>query len=289
MLLFVKGNMLPIMEQSHMNGKLIIIASALIALLALTAAGTGLLTDLYKNDTASGAAQQRGNDLVVLVLCVPLLLVSAYFAAKGSLRGRLVWTGTVFFFLYTYASQSFLTVYNPLFLVYVAAFSLSLYTFAASVLTLDAQRIKESFAGVPVRATGYFMYFIAAAIALMWLGLIIPPLMRGEKPAALETYTTLVIQALDLGVIAPLAAITGMLLLKREAWGYALASLVLIKGITLGTGVVSMGLFEIKDGIDVALPMLGIFMLLTLGALALTAVFYGKMKVPAAAGKVAIL
>jgi hypothetical protein len=272
-----------------MNGKLIIIASALIALLALTAAGTGLLTDLYKNDTASGAAQQRGNDLVVLVLCVPLLLVSAYFAAKGSLRGRLVWTGTVFFFLYTYASQSFLTVYNPLFLVYVAAFSLSLYTFAASVLTLDAQRIKESFAGVPVRATGYFMYFIAAAIALMWLGLIIPPLMRGEKPAALETYTTLVIQALDLGVIAPLAAITGMLLLKREAWGYALASLVLIKGITLGTGVVSMGLFEIKDGIDVALPMLGIFMLLTLGALALTAVFYGKMKVPAAAGKVAIL
>ncbi len=268
-----------------MNGKLIIIASALLALLALTAAGTGLLTDLYKNDTASGAAQQRGNDLVNIVLCVPLLLVSAYFAAKGSLRGRLVWTGTVFFFLYTYASQSFLTVYNPLFLVYVAAFSLSLYTFAASVLTLDVRRIKESFAGAPVKATGYFMYFIAAAIALMWLGLIIPPLMKGEKPAALETYTTLVIQALDLGVIAPLAAITGMLLLKREAWGYALASLVLIKGITLGTGVVSMGLFQIKDGIDVPLPMLAIFMLLTLGALALTAVFYGKMKVPAAAGK----
>ena len=88
-----------------MNGKLILIASALIAVLAIIAAGTGLLTDLYKNDTTSGAAQQRGNDLVVLVLCVPLLLVSALFAAKGSLRGRLVWTGTVFFFLYTYASH----------------------------------------------------------------------------------------------------------------------------------------------------------------------------------------
>jgi hypothetical protein len=207
-----------------MNGKLIIIASVLIALLALTAAGAGLMTDLYKNDTVSGAAQERGNDLVVLVLCVPLPLISAFFASKGSLRGRLVWTGTVFFFLYTYASQSFLTVYNPLFLVYVAAFSLSLYTFAASVLTLDVLRIKESFAGAPVKATGYFMYFMAAALVMTWLGLIIPPLLRGEKPAALETYTTLVIQALDLGVMAPLAAITGMLLLRREAWGYALAA-----------------------------------------------------------------
>jgi hypothetical protein len=270
-----------------MNGKLILIASALIALLAVIAAGSGLLTDVYKNDTKSGAAQERGNDLVNLVLCVPLLLVSACFAAKGSLRGRLVWTGAVFFFLYTYASQSFLTAYNPLFLVYVAAFSLSLYTFAASVLTLDARQVGESFKGAPVKVTAAFMFLVGIALAFMWLGgVILPSLLTGGRPAALETYTTLVIQALDLGVIAPLALITGYLLLKRDAWGYTLASLVLIKGITLGTGVCSMGLFEILDGIEVPLPMLAIFVLLTLGALALAIVFYGKMKVPAAAVKV---
>jgi hypothetical protein len=275
-------------EQLKMNGKIILIASVLIALLAITAAGTGLLTDLYKNDTTSGAAQLRGNDLVVLVLCVPLLLVSAFYAAKGSLRGRLVWTGTVFFFLYTYASQSFLSVYNPLFLVYVAAFSLSLYTFAASVLALDVCQIKESFAAAPAKVTGYFMYFIAIAIALMWLGLIIPPLMRGERPAALESYTTLVIQALDLGVIVPLAAITGNLLLKREAWGYTLASLVLIKGVTLGTGVLSMVLFMAQAGVEIVLPQVLFFVVLVVGTLALTTSFYGNMKVPATAGKAAI-
>ncbi len=272
-----------------MNGKFILIASVLIVVLAIVAAGTGLLTDLYKNDTRSGAAQQRGNDLVNLVLCVPLLLVSAYFAAKGSLRGRLVWTGTVFFFLYTYASQSFLTAYNPMFLVYVAAFSLSLYTFAASVLTLDAGQIRASFQGVPVRATAGFMFLVSIALVLMWIGgIILPSLIQGERPAALETYTTLVIQALDLGVIAPLAAITGVLLLKRDAWGYALASLVLIKGITLGTGVVMMGLFQIMDGVEAPLPMLAIFVLLTLGSLALAIVFYGKMKIPAPARKATI-
>ncbi len=269
-----------------MNGKLILIASALIAMLAIIAAGSGLLTDVYKNDTVSGAAQERGNDLVNLILCVPLLLVSSFFAAKGSLRGRLVWTGTVFFFLYTYASQSFLTAYNPLFIVYVAAFSLSLYTFAASVLTLDARQISESFGGVPVKATAGFMVLIGIALAFMWLGgIILPSLLSGQRPEALETYTTLVIQALDLGVIAPLAFLTGYLLLKRDAWGYTLASLVLVKGITLGTGVCSMGLFEMLDGVEVPLPMYAIFLLLTLGSLALTVVFYGKMKAPAAAVK----
>jgi hypothetical protein len=272
-----------------MNGKIIIIASVLIALLAITAAGSGLLTDLYKNDTTSGAAQQRGNDLIVLVLCVPLLLVSSYFAANRSLRGRLIWTGTVFFFLYTYASQSFLTVYNYMFLVYVAAFSLSLYTFAASVLTLDVRKVKESFAIAPSRITAGFMYFIAIAIILMWLALIVPALMKGERPAALETYTTLVIQALDIGVMGPMAIITGTLLLKREAWGYALASIVLIKGVTLGTGVLSMALFMHLAGVEVVLPQVVFFVVLVAGALALTVAFYGKMKVPAAAGKAAAI
>ncbi|OPY29286.1 MAG: hypothetical protein A4E28_00969 [Methanocella sp. PtaU1.Bin125] len=271
-----------------MNGKLILIASLLIAVLAIVAAGSGLLLkDTYMNDTASGAAQQRGNDLIVLVLCVPLLLVSAFFAAKGSLRGRLVWTGTVFFFLYTYASQSFLTAYNHLFLVYVAAFSLSLYTFAASVLTLDVGRIKASLAGAPANVAAAFMFFIGGIVLLMWLALIVPPLMNGEPPAALETYTTLVIQALDMGVIAPMALLTGYLLLKREAWGYALASLIFIKGITLGTGVLSMAAFMAMDGIEIVIPQAIIFAVLTLGALAMALAFLGKMKAPAAAVKAA--
>jgi hypothetical protein len=271
-----------------MNGKFILIVSALIAILAVIAAGAGLLTDVYKNDTKSGAAQARGNDLVVLVFCVPLLLVSALFAAKDSLRGRLVWTGTVFFFLYTYASMSFLAAYNYMFLVYVAAFSLSLYAFSVSVLTLDVRKVRDSFAGAPVKATACFMYFAALVLALMWLGgVILPSLASGQRPAVLETYTTLVIQALDLGIIVPLAVITGTLLMKRDAWGYVLASLVLIKAVTIGTGVVSMGLFQIVDGIEVAPPMMITFVVITMGAMALTAIFYGKMEVPTSVGKAA--
>jgi hypothetical protein len=260
----------------------IIIASVLIAILAIVASGTGLFWNgLYKNDTRSGAAQEKGNDLVTLVLCVPLLLGSAYFASKGSLRGRLIWTGTVFYFLYVYAMMSYMSAYNQLFLVYVATYSLSLFTFAYSLLTLDVNKVKESLPGAPVRITAGFLFLIGIMIALMWLSLILGPLVSGRRPEALETYTTLVIQALDLGVIVPLSMIAGYLLLERNAWGYALASMVLIKGVTLGTAVLSMALFMSLSGIEVVLPEVIGFIVLVVGALALTVIFYNKMKVPA--------
>lgn len=209
-----------------MDRKIILIASALIAYLAVIAAGSGLFWNgLYKNDTKSGAVQEQGNDLVTLVLSVPLLLASAYFAAKGSLRGRLIWTGMVFYFLYTYAMMAFMTAYNQLFLVYVAIYSLSLYTFGASLLTLDINKVKDSLSAAPVKATVVFMFLVSIMLLTMWLGDIVPSLMAGQAPARLETYTTLVIQAMDLGILAPLGIITGTLLLKRNAWGYTLASI----------------------------------------------------------------
>jgi len=123
----------------------------LIILLALFAAGMGLFYQksgqpysytnhrgetvminghgLYYYDTVSFTAQQQGNDLVTLAVGLPLLAISTWLAFRSSLRGHLLLTGTLGFFLYTYMSMSMLTAYNALFLVYVALFSLSLHAF----------------------------------------------------------------------------------------------------------------------------------------------------------------
>ncbi len=73
--------------------------------------------------------------------------------------------------------------------------------------------------GAPVKAAAGFMFFIGIVVLLMWSALIIPPLMRGERPAALETYTTLVIQALDMGVMAPHGAHHGHAAARNEMHG----------------------------------------------------------------------
>jgi hypothetical protein len=46
--------------------------------------------DLYTWDTVSSAAQMQANDLVMLVLGLPLLALSFWLARRGSLRGRLL-------------------------------------------------------------------------------------------------------------------------------------------------------------------------------------------------------
>ncbi|MGD8620891.1 MAG: hypothetical protein PVH60_02980, partial [Anaerolineales bacterium] len=57
---------------------------------------------LYAYDTLSMAAQQQGNDMVTLGVGLPLLAISTWLSFRGSLRGRLLLTGTLGFFLYTY-------------------------------------------------------------------------------------------------------------------------------------------------------------------------------------------
>ncbi len=280
------GNILPVAQViyylfrgNYMDKRIIIVASALIAVLAIVAAGSGLFWNgLYKNDTKSGAAQEQGNDLVTLALCVPLLLASSYFAARGSLRGRLIWMGMLFYFLYTYAMMAFMAAYNQLFLVYVAIYSLSLFTLGASLLTLDVNMVRQSLASAPIRAAAAFMFLVSLTLTAMWLGTIIPPLLASERPALLETYTTLVIQAMDLGILVPLGLITGCLLLKGESWGYALASIILTKGATYGTAVLAMALFQVLNGIEVFVPFILALLSLVVCAVGLNIAFYGRME-----------
>lgn len=84
---------------------------------------------IYKNDSLSAAAQAIAQDGVTLVVGIPLLLVSLLLSLRGTIRGRLLLAGALGYFTYTYASYSFLAMYNDLFLVYVLLFSGSLFAF----------------------------------------------------------------------------------------------------------------------------------------------------------------
>jgi hypothetical protein len=256
----------------------------LIGLLALFAASMGLLYQragqpyaytnhrgetvmingqgLYYYDTVSSAAQQQGNDVVTLTVGLPLLAISTWLAFRGSLRGRLLLTGTLGFFLYTYMSMAMLTSYNALFLVYVALFSLSLYAFILSMMAFDLENLPSHFSEhLPRGWIAGLMFLVGGFLVLAWLGRIVQPLLQGETPA-LENTTTLVIQAMDLALIAPLAILSGVLLLRRSAWGYLLVSVTLLKGITLGLGVsamaINMTLKGVPDSLGIMIPFLAI-------------------------------
>ena len=71
--------------------------------------------------------------------------------------------------------------------------------------------------------------------------------------------TSMFIQALDLGIVLPLCVLAGILLLRRNAWGYLLASVALIKFLTLGVAVSLMSLNMARVGATISAAELIMF------------------------------
>jgi hypothetical protein len=279
------------------------ILTALIVLLSLIAAGAGVSWQgegtpyeftslrgetvmihsqgLYRYDSVSYAAQAIAQDVVTLVVGIPLLIVGIMLYRKGSLRGQLLLTGTLGYMLYTYTSYTFLSAYNELFLLYVALFSLCLFAFILAMTHLNPEKVKQQISErFRRRGIAIFLLVIAGFLTLAWLGRIVPPLMAGEPPLGLESYTTLVIQALDLGIIVPVSTLTAILLWKKQPWGYALSAVMLIKGLTMGAALVAMIIGLILAGESVNLVEIIMFSGIALAALIFTLILFRNIREP---------
>ncbi len=285
----------------------IIILTALIVLLSLVAGITGIMPGegtgpegqtfvsihgenvqlhgkgIYANDSVAAAAQAIAQDWVTVFLGVPLLILSCWLASRKSLRARLLFAGTLAYFLYTYMSYSFLCTYNSLFLVYVALMSLCFFAFVLVMLSFDMAQLQEAFSeSLPVKTIGTLIITFISAIALMWLGRIVPPLMTGGTPLGLEHYTTLVIQVMDLGLVIPVSILAGILLMRRKPAGLLLAAVMCMKGATMLTSLTAMVINQKLTGVDISVAEMVVFPAANLLVLLGIYVFMTKIKEPGA-------
>jgi hypothetical protein len=227
---------------------------------------------LYYWDTVSSAAQMQANDLVMLVFGLPLLAISFWLSLHNSLRGRLLLAGTLGFILYTYITMCFGAAYNPLFLVYVALFSLSLFALVLVMMSFDVASLPAHFsAQLPRGWIAALLFFAAGFLLLAWFGRIAATYPAGAIPA-LENTTSMFIQAMDLAIVVPLCILSGILLLRRHPWGYLLASVGMLKFLTLGSAVSVMGLNMLRVGVPVSAMELVIFPLIALANALMTGV-----------------
>ncbi len=126
---------------------------------------------LYYWDTVSSASQMQANDLVTLVLGLPLLAISFWLTLRGSLRGRILLAGTLGFILYTYITMAFGAHYNALFIIYVALLSLSLFSFVLLMMSFDIESMPAHFSDkLPRGWIAGLLFFAAAFLTLAWLG-----------------------------------------------------------------------------------------------------------------------
>lgn len=222
---------------------------------------------LYSRESASGAAQERGQDLVTLIVALPLLLAAWRRSRMGNPAGRVMLAGIFGYFLYAYGLMAFGAVFNPLFLVYVAIFSLGLFGFVLAMLSVDADGLSAALAAdYPRRKVIAVSLFVGGLLGLLWLARVVPPSLDGSQPVGLDGYHTLFVQAADLGVLVPVAFLSAWWLWRRDVRGGLLGTVLMVKGCAMGLAVGTMGVSMnlSGNGADAPLPLIAIFYALAL-------------------------
>lgn len=203
---------------------------------------------IYQHMSADVAVQGIAQDYVTFFLAVPALVLALFLVNQGGgdrkkrrLGGRYFLAGVSGYFLVTYLFYLVMGMYNRLFLLYVLLLACSFFSFF-----LQMQNIRREIAafkaggdsgdaggvfrpGTPLGFAGGLLIFNALIIALLWLSVIVPPLLDGSLyPEGIDHYTTMIVQGLDLGLLLPLAFLTGRELGKRRGWGLAAGPVYLV-------------------------------------------------------------
>lgn len=235
---------------------------------------------LYRYDSLLIGSGYRGQDLVVLVVGLPLLVIALLFYWRQSLRGGLLLTGVLAFILYYGVSMVFGAAYNALFLAYIALYSVSFFTFVLAFAAIDRETLPSACApALPHRSIAIFLFVIGVVLCVVWLGLSLAPAIRqGQPPVELSHYTTLLTHALDLGIMVPAAILAGILLLRRTGLGYLLTAIMLIFswliGVTIAASTVAQWLAGYPYTMGQIIGMVTPFVILAVVGLYFTVVFF---------------
>ena len=195
---------------------------------------------VYAFNAVRVVAEGVGWDAVTLFLAAPALLVAAALIARGSVRGRLAALGILGYFAYQYLMYAVFWALGPLFPLFVLLFPLSFVGIAWLWSTIDAEALAAGTVGFPRRSLITFGLLAAALLGAMWVPRIRTGLSGDLAGAGLLGTPTLSVQALDLGLVVPLALATAVLVWRRVPAGHLLAALFSVKAVTMAGAILAM-------------------------------------------------
>ena len=169
--------------------------------------------------------QFYGQDVVALVVVLPLMLLSARRARHGSARALIAWAGALTYVAYWYHFYLGGIPFGPLFLPHVVVVGSSLFALGVLIARVDVQRLARRFSdALPARSLGGMMVTAGAVFATAWILDVMERLGHGEvlDRAAVGIYSV------DLTLMLPITVVAGFLLWSHAPWGYLLSGPLLI-------------------------------------------------------------
>ena len=226
---------------------------------------------LYAADTWLLGTGNRGQDVAILLVEVPLLLLALRWYRRGGAVAAAALTGVLAFFSYYYVSATFGTAQNRVFPLYVAAASAAGFALLIVASRLEVSTVASALPDKPGRkALMIYLFGVAAALTIAWLPGMIETAISGNIAEAVGPYTSVVTEALDLGLVVPVTLVAAVQLLQCRPMGRVLAFVILVVNLCIGTLLMAQGSAQLISGVpltvgDIIARMLS-FALLTLVA-----------------------
>jgi hypothetical protein len=245
------------------------VLSLVVAGLMVVVSVAGILYPTVLYPTAELLEGFVPNDVVNLLIGVPILLGSMWLARRGKLVGVLFWPGALFYGFYAYLVYVLSMPLSVVFLGHLTLVMLSGYTMIGVVAQIDRDVVHQRLAGVvPEKASGGvlaglgFLFLVMTTSAMV--GAIINQTPIGVVDLALHIVDFL---------LTPTWIIGGVLLWRRKAFGYVTGLGLLFQASMLFIGLIGIliiqpfitaGPFALIDVIMVAVMGLTCFIPLAL-------------------------
>ena len=190
--------------------------SLVIVLVMAGTSASGLLFPSYIYPGDDFIQTFQPNDVVNLLIGVPILLGSMWFTRRGKFIGILLWPGALFYVVYNYLAYVFGLPFNLVFLPNLILVTLSTYTLIGFVANIDGPKVEQRLSGsVSEKLSGGIILSFGVIFLIRVCVIAIGANIDGSKITATE-----LAPMISDFVLCPAWIIGGVLLWRKQALGY---------------------------------------------------------------------
>jgi len=237
------------------------------------AAGGIFLHDTYLRETAGWRSQAQGQDIIDLLLIVPLLITGSIMNFMEKRSGYFYMGSALMFLIYTYFIFCFSVHFNAFFLLYCAILGLSGYLLLRLLTLVNGKTVKSWFQKkLPANQFSIFLNLFAAFFLLLWLKDIIPAIWHDTIPGSI-TGTGLFtnpVEVLDLCFLLPGMMFAARLLRQETGTGYQLVPMLLLFSFAMAANIALLLALSYHKGTPTSLLVIVVMAVVSLGCLFLS-------------------
>lgn len=208
-------------------------------------------------------------DYIALLASI-LLLFCVFWMNEKTVVKQIVGLGILGFLFYAYGIYVIEQVYNALYLIYMAIFSLSFFSIVYSVANIRKDILENIRVSDTVRKiSAGFSFLIPLVFSPLWIMMLLPLLQTGER---IENIFSVFI--LDLCFIMPVFVILAVMTVKKKGLGIFLTPAMFVLGFTLLFPVGFAEVIKVLYGMNASMDMGSMFMYLGIAIVFLVLNFF---------------